>query len=256
MLPGSELCTSYLRKMIELCQSKGIKVVLAEMPFIATHDEQRYANGVQTIADEYGIPYLNFLQIPGVVSRTIDMANKGHLNDSGARKVSYYMGQYLKDNYELPDRRNDPAYASWAEQFETFREDKVERIRDRKNLEKMLMLLMDRHINTYIRIRPDSKLYKRPVLRKLVWNLGAGDNKPSLIDSAADDQKEYSAFICNETGTIIEQLGSEPIESDADGTYRFFNKLDNEEEFLSSAFGVEIQAFDGETGEEIIHKVF
>ena len=33
MAPGSELCTSYLRKMIELCKSKGINVILAEIPF-------------------------------------------------------------------------------------------------------------------------------------------------------------------------------------------------------------------------------
>ena len=256
MAPGSELCTSYLRKMIELCKSKGINVILAEIPFPATHDGQRFANGVQLIADEYDVPYLNFHRIPGVVSMSVDMANKSHLNDSGARKVSYYIGEYIRENYDLPDRRNDPAYASWNEQFETFRNIKDQRIRDRRNLKKVLMLLMDRHVNTYIRIRPDSKVYKKAVFRKLVMNLCAGEEKLARFIKAANEEKEYSAFICNETGSITEQIGPEPIESEADGTYRFFNKREYEEEYLSSPYGVEIQAFNGETGEEIIHKVF
>ena len=187
---------------------------------------------------------------------SVDMANKSHLNDSGARKVSYYIGEYIRENYDLPDRRNDPAYASWNEQFETFRNIKDQRIRDRRNLKKVLMLLMDRHVNTYIRIRPDSKVYKKAVFRKLVMNLCAGEEKLARFIKAADEEKEYSAFICNETGSITEQIGPEPIESEADGTYRFFNKRDYEEEYLSSPYGVEIQAFNGETGEEIIHKVF
>jgi hypothetical protein len=115
---------------------------------------------------------------------------------------------------------------------------------------------MDRHINTYIRIRSDSPLYDKPVLRKLVWNICARDAKLLKFVNAADNHMEYTAFICNETGEIIEQTGPEPIESEADGTYRFFNKLENEDEFLSSKYGVEIQAFDGLTGEEIVHKVF
>ena len=256
MLPGSELCTSYLRKMIELCQSKDIEVMLAEIPFPANRDEQRYANGVQVIANEYGISYLNFHQIPGVVSLSVDMANKGHVNDAGARKVSYYLGNFLKEQYQLPDRRDDPAYACWVEQYKTFRSEKAERIRGRRSLKKILMLLTDRHINTYIRIRPDSKLYEKPVLRKLVWNLCARKETLHQFVNAAADHKEYSAFICNETDTIIEQTGPEPIESEADGTYRFFNKQENKEEFFSSYYGVEIQAFHGETGEEIIHRVF
>ena len=238
----------------------GIKVYKVDthtrIPADDMEPGQRYANGVQVIADEYGVPYLNFHQIPGVVSMAVDMANRSHLNDSGARKVSYYIGDFIKENFDIPDRRNDPAYASWTEQYETFRDIKDERIRGRRSLKKVLMLLMDRHVNTYIRIRQDSKLYDSSVLRKLVWNLSARDKELTRFVKASADRKEYSAFICNETGAITEQIGPEPLESEADGTYRFFNKLENEEAFRSSEYGVEIQAFNGETGEEIIHKVF
>ena len=59
---GGALSIAYLRKMIELCQSRGIEVMLVELPFPADEESQRLANGVTDIADAYGIHYINFLQ--------------------------------------------------------------------------------------------------------------------------------------------------------------------------------------------------
>jgi hypothetical protein len=38
-----------------------------------------------------------------------------HLNAFGSTVFSEYIGKYLKDNYELTDRRGDSRYASWQE---------------------------------------------------------------------------------------------------------------------------------------------
>ena len=39
--------------------------------------------------------------------------NRAHTNALGAEKVTAYFGRWLRENYDLPDRRNDAAYASW-----------------------------------------------------------------------------------------------------------------------------------------------
>ena len=39
--------------------------------------------------------------------------DSSHLNPSGAKKVTAYLGNYMMSHYEIPDRRNDPAYAKW-----------------------------------------------------------------------------------------------------------------------------------------------
>ena len=37
------------------------------------------------------------------------------MNHSGITKYTDYIGKYLDENYELPDRRDDPAYEKYNE---------------------------------------------------------------------------------------------------------------------------------------------
>ena len=47
-----------------------------------------------------------------------------HMNLSGAQKVTHFMGEYLKRNYELPDRREDAEYRDWKESYGRYLSDK------------------------------------------------------------------------------------------------------------------------------------
>jgi hypothetical protein len=42
-----------------------------------------------------------------------DMADEGHLNPIGAEKLTTHLAKYIREHYNIPDRRNDPAYAEW-----------------------------------------------------------------------------------------------------------------------------------------------
>ena len=49
----------------------------------------------------------------------------GHLNPDGASKTTAYLGQWLRENFDLPDHRGDSAYAHWDEylaQYEAHRQ--------------------------------------------------------------------------------------------------------------------------------------
>ena len=35
----------------------------------------------------------------------MDFRDKGHLNDSGSKKVANYLGKYIKEHYDIPDTR-------------------------------------------------------------------------------------------------------------------------------------------------------
>ncbi len=52
-----------------------------------------------------------------------------HVNLLGADKYSIYLGEYLNNHYELPDKRNDDKYSSWNEDYETWNA-QMEQIRE------------------------------------------------------------------------------------------------------------------------------
>lgn len=105
----------YLDKIVALCRDKGIQLVFVEVPSANSWNYKRH-HTVAQYAKENEIPFLD-LNKPGKeykVDWSSDTRDKGdHMNYIGARKVTAYLGKYLKKNYILPDRRKDPAYAEW-----------------------------------------------------------------------------------------------------------------------------------------------
>lgn len=114
--PITPKAEEYLRRCIELCRQEGIAVVLINAPWpgISEAAQEKY-NYVQQIADEYGIDFLNGC----LLHQELDMdwsrdnaGNGGHLNYDGSLKWTHYLMNYLEENFELPDHRNerDPSW--------------------------------------------------------------------------------------------------------------------------------------------------
>lgn len=106
-----------LEEVYSMCSERGIKLMLLEIPSVILWDYSRF-NAVSAYASKRGLDFIDLnqrLEQLGFDWKT-DTRDKGdHLNYSGAKKVSGYVGKYLKDRYSLPDRREDAAYASWKE---------------------------------------------------------------------------------------------------------------------------------------------
>ena len=80
-------------------------------------------NGLAAYAKEQKIPYLdlNLKQKELGIDWQMDTVDKGdHLNLTGARKVTRYLGNYLKENYELPDHREEQSYREWNAEADRF----------------------------------------------------------------------------------------------------------------------------------------
>lgn len=105
----------YLDKIVSMCKEKGIKLLFVEIPSANSWNYKRH-NSVAEYAEQNEIPFLD-LNKPGKeykVDWVSDTRDKGdHMNYNGARKVTAYLGKYLKENYFLPDRRDDSAYSGW-----------------------------------------------------------------------------------------------------------------------------------------------
>ncbi len=107
--------TKYLKMIIEYVQGRNIPLLFISSPYIVTEAEQEKFNTIFDIADEYGVPYVDFNKLYDEMGLDFekDFAEILHLNRSGNAKFTKYLGQYLKDSYDLADHRGDKRYSSW-----------------------------------------------------------------------------------------------------------------------------------------------
>lgn len=151
---------TYLRRTIEECQARGTQILLVHLPFPASEDSQLHAHTVGSIAEEYGVDYLDFVSMDSVVDYAVDCYDQqAHLNPSGGLKVTDFIGQYLVDRYALADRREDSAYASWQQALTDYTAYKHDLVREQDKLENLLVLLHDDSVSAGIAVRDQAELY-------------------------------------------------------------------------------------------------
>ena len=90
-----------LNNMVELCKSKGAEVLLITVPYYS--NEFIYRDALHEFADNTGCTYLDFFELSGAIDLdgNTDFSEWDHLNNSGAHKITKYLGDYIKDNYDL-----------------------------------------------------------------------------------------------------------------------------------------------------------
>ena len=122
----------YLQKIITLCKDEGIQIMLVKTPSYNAKWGVNFENDITSIAALNGINYIDFdlYQDKMNLNYLSDSPdNGGHLNLLGAEKYSFFLGSVIKDNYEIPDRRNDTKVDSvWKDKVTKYNNDKLERI--------------------------------------------------------------------------------------------------------------------------------
>lgn len=112
----------WIRKMIALTREAGVQLVFFLAPFEADEETQMRYRYVENLAAEYQVPFLNMLPLYRELGIDVerDFIDNGHLNTYGALKVTDYLGEYLLERYDLPDRRGDRRYGLWEENLEVW----------------------------------------------------------------------------------------------------------------------------------------
>ena len=109
-----DICWDYLDRMRELCQEKGVELVLIKAPSVYPFWYDEYDAQIEEYAAEHGLAFYNFLdhvQEMGI-DYTTDTYDAGlHLNLSGATKLSCFFADILAENHGLADHRDDPQIA-------------------------------------------------------------------------------------------------------------------------------------------------
>ena len=111
----------YFEKIVKLCQEKGVKLVLISIPNIDLWNYSKH-NTMVKVAQKYDLEFIDFnLDNPLNIDWQKETKDGGgHLNNSGATKVSNFLGEYLKNSGLVTDHRNDKKYQSWNESYKIY----------------------------------------------------------------------------------------------------------------------------------------
>lgn len=113
---------TYLKKFIELAHENDAEVLLVWYPSSTTGSNGR-SETLESLAKELNVPYIDFNvnQYDTGFDWSTDTRDGGnHLNYSGATKMTKFIGEYLKENYQLIDHRENPEYDQWNTDYEAF----------------------------------------------------------------------------------------------------------------------------------------
>ncbi len=217
---GEFVGEDYLRKMIEDCQSRDIEVLLVYLPYPAGEWDQKESNYVYDIAEEYGVNYINFLDVDVINYQTDLYDEASHLNSSGARKVTEYLGEYLREEYGVSDQRANPEYAFWNEDYEEYAALKDRYIKEQEELIPYLMLLSKDDLDITIDVR-NRDVFNNDRIMSLLQNLG--------VDIAQLNEETDVIFIRN-GGEKAEVICNQTEVSDYDGNGLRIEVMRNGEE--------------------------
>lgn len=204
---SDSLGKEYLCKMIEECQSRGVEVLLINIPYPADENLQRWANSVDLLAEQYGVNYLNLPYEDTGVDFFSDMYDSGsHLNPSGARKITSFIGQYIMEHYEIPNRSQNMAYADWNDTYRAYSSYKWDVLRQKKDDPwTYLSLLADDNLDICLFFNGDSEMICWGTPPRLVMNLV----ELREFQWASDERKDYFVVIDHGADCIYEYLGGE-----------------------------------------------
>ena len=116
---------AYLEKILKLCEENNIEFILIGCPSQLSWKYTKH-NAATKIAKKYNIDFIN-LNIENIgINWISDTKDRGaHLNNSGSKKVSLYLGNYLKDHNLVTDHRNDKKYDEWHTAYKLYEQHSI-----------------------------------------------------------------------------------------------------------------------------------
>ena len=109
----------FFEKLLDLANEYNVKIVIMGFPSQKSWYKSKH-DLMEEFASKYNIEFidLNYEESLGI-DWTVDTKDNGsHLNYTGAKKVSKYLGNYLHELGILEDHRNDSKYSDWDKAYE------------------------------------------------------------------------------------------------------------------------------------------
>ncbi len=213
-------------KIIDECQRKGIGVVVTYLPFCATTDDKMAANAAGTIAARYGVPYLNMLNL-GIIDIDSDLNDPGHLNITGAIKVTDSLGKWLMENGDLTDHRGDAAFGYYDESISLASRENVDFLLGQTSFYDDLEMLSLDDVSAVVYLNQGSGSFSDNEAKKLVSNI-SGTGKIYSVQGPYVLIKDLGDGKTIQGGSNVTAYEAEDEHSSNDGDVKIFEAGDSE----------------------------
>ena len=112
----------YLDKIRDLCKDNNITLILEKSPTAYPYWYSEYDKQIKDYAIKNNLDYYNFLEMDTNIDYQTDTYDSGtHLNLNGAKKITRYFGNILKDKYGLQDHHsNDKINKEYEKKIERY----------------------------------------------------------------------------------------------------------------------------------------
>lgn len=213
LLPEKKtLSMDYLEKLVYECKRRDIEVLLCYIPCAESTEYQVSNNFGYVLSEKYNINYFNLAKDEELVNyRTDFFDDAGHLNTSGASKVSAAMGKFITDNYDVPDCRLTDAADFWSDFYETYFKSYIASLQKQKSAYEYLMMLNNANLEADISLNGGIDKTNHPLLFELIDNLKEASIE-SLDESKMQDGTDIEIAVRRkDTG---EELGRKSFKLD------------------------------------------
>ncbi len=217
----------YLEKTVEYLQNMGIDVMLVFIPQPCTEEAQEYYNYMNVFCDEKNITfidlskeniinpktdYMNFMPsddrirsavVNNEYKETSIYDNNAHLNVSGAYKITKFIGEYIVENYDLCDHRNECEYTYWDDDYSEWIDSEIYWLKATDNVKNYLMLISSPHFKVEVKASSTAFFFDEE-LHDLFENIGLTENEIFIDESLGD-----TIIICvclNDCDEIIDEV--------------------------------------------------
>lgn len=115
--PLSDKNSEYLYKIIELCKSKNVHLMLVKAPSNSTEEEKKYYNTIKKIAEDNSLEFVDYNMLYSKIKLDLatDFFDERHLNVYGAEKFTKYFVKTTNYFEDKTCRDND-----WQDDYDRY----------------------------------------------------------------------------------------------------------------------------------------
>ncbi len=108
--------------LLEYIKTTNCNYLFVVSPYVEEQEHKNNFNYVADIVENYGYKFLdsNDYYENMQIDFNKDFYNTTHVNIFGADKYTDFLTQYIKENYNLPNRKEDKNYKEWLELLPTW----------------------------------------------------------------------------------------------------------------------------------------